>query len=114
MSLYEEDVSDGSSPQIETNEQQPADSAPSQESNESAPQQAKEDNVPFHLHPRFQEVIADKRALKEQNETFQRELQELREQIKRSQPQPQPTKDELMERLKGIDPAFAERFGKIS
>lgn len=110
---FEDDVIDGSSPQEETNEQS-ADSAPVQESNESAPPQAKEDNVPFHLHPRFQEVIADKRALKEQNETFQRELAALREQVMRSQPKPQESKDELMERLKGIDPAFAERFGKIS
>lgn len=109
--LDENDVSPDSSSEAE---QQPADSSPSEEaSGQAAPQQAKEDNVPFHQHPRFQELIAERRAIKEQNETFQRELQELRQQMKQSQPQQQ-SKDELMERLKGIDPVFAERFGKLS
>lgn len=66
------------------------------------------------MHPRFQELIARnneyKARMEEQERTFQSRLKELESRI----PAQQPQKDELMERLKGIDPAFAERFGKIS
>lgn len=71
-----------------------------------------EDNVPFHKHPRFQELIQERNSMKEQNAAFAKRLQEMEERLAK-QHQPAPQKDELMERLKGIDPAFAERFGKI-
>jgi len=65
------------------------------------------------MHPRFKEVIEEKNSLKtrmeEQERTFQQRLKELESRL----PAQQPQKDELMERLKSIDPAFAERFGKI-
>lgn len=111
----QEDVQADSSPEI--TEQSTPDSSPAPEATENteanAAQAKSEDNVPFHQHPRFQEVIAERRALKEQNEAFAKQLREMQDNLRQLQPKEQP-KDELMERLKGIDPQFAERFGKIS
>jgi hypothetical protein len=102
MSFENEDVNLSESSAEETNEQQTdSNDAPAEE---AAPAAKSEDNVPFHMHPRFQEVISEKNALKEQTAAFQRELAELRTQIKSSTPA---EKDELMERLESIDPKFA-------
>jgi hypothetical protein len=100
----QEDVLSESSP--ESNEQQTAETSQPEQSDPSpAKEQAKtEDNVPFHLHPRFQEVISEKNAIKEQNAAFQRELAELKKQVQASTPA---EKDELMDRLESIDPKFA-------
>jgi hypothetical protein len=77
-----------------------------------------EKQIPFHEHPRFKEVIEQKNQFKQQLEQAQRqqeELQRMVEEMRRSQeankPKPQ---DALMERLKGIDPEFADRFGKLN
>jgi hypothetical protein len=73
-------MSDSSSEVSEQPEQQPAEApesnaAPEQEA--AAPQQAEEDKVPFHLHPRFQEVIFQKNQLAEQTKALQTQLQEM-------------------------------------
>jgi hypothetical protein len=119
MSQYEEvseqDVTPDSSPETQQQTEQSSDSSqPEQLSQEAAPSPAKsEDNVPFHMHPRFQELIAERKQFREQNETLARRLEEVQQQIQKFQ-QPAQQKDELMERLMGIDPQFAERFGKIN
>lgn len=83
---------------------------------EAAAQEEKQ--LPFHEHPRFKELVEQKNQFKQQFEMSSRQLQEMQRQLeefKRSQeasrPKPQ---DALMERLKGIDPEFAEKFGKIN
>lgn len=82
----------------------------------AAPQDEKQ--MPFHEHPRFKEVIEQKNQFKQQVEQYARQMQDMQrslEEMRRSQeasrPKPQ---DALMERLKGIDPDFAERFGKVN
>lgn len=110
------DVSTESSPvEIEQNNNEPSEQAEPVASSEPAPKPA-EDNVPFHMHPRFQEVISQKNELAEQNKAFARQMQEMQQQLQRmQQPAPQaPQKDALLERLKGIDPEFAERFSKVN
>lgn len=109
--MLEQDVNTESSPEaIETNDQQPAVSEAPEAQDQSAQAQPKEDNVPFHLHPRFQEVISEKNALKEQLKEFQRQLEAMKQQAPKQEPQ----RDELMERLKQIDPVFAERFARLN
>jgi hypothetical protein len=109
----EEDVIDGSSPQEETNEQQPAESTQPEETQEAAPQQAKEDNTPFHMHPRFQEVISQKNQLAEQNKTFERQLQDLQRQLQALNKPEAPKANPIRERLTGIDKEFAEYVGSV-
>lgn len=100
-----EDVISDSSTEEQTEQQPDSSSSPAEEtSSAAAPAPKSEDNVPFHMHPRFQEVISEKNAIKEQNAAFQRELQELKNQVKAATPA---ERDELMERLEGIDPKFA-------
>ncbi len=102
---------DSSATETQEIEQQPTE--PSQEPVEAAPKQDSEANVPFHLHPRFQEVISQKNELAEQNKAFARQMQEMQQQLQQMR-QPAPQQDAVMERLKKIDPEFAERFGKIN
>jgi uncharacterized protein YdcH (DUF465 family) len=112
--LDNEDVnsSDSSAESNQTEQSTPdSNESSSSEASSAAPAQKSEDNVPFHMHPRFQEVISEKNALREQTQALAKQLEQLQSQMKSSQPA---QKDELMERLKGIDPAFAERFGKLN
>lgn len=100
----EDDISD-SSP--DSNEQQQSDSSQSEPSESSQAPEAPaktEDNVPFHLHPRFQEVISEKNELRNQTQALAKQLEQLQSQMKASTPA---QKDELMERLESIDPKFA-------
>lgn len=113
----ENDVSSESSPEV--NEPQETHETPTSEPNEdkaeadkAAVAKAAEDKIPFHQHPRFQELINEKNQWKTQFETQGRQLQEMAARLDKL-PKDSPQKDELMERLKGIDPAFAERFGKL-
>lgn len=99
----------------ETNEQteQSTDSSQESASQEAAPV-TKQEEVPFHEHPRFKDLISEKNQYRSEVQAYAKKLQELEAKIAASQPQAQPQKDELMERLKGIDPVFAERFGKLN
>lgn len=108
MSFENEDV-DSSASSAETNdtqqtEQSDSTSTETADSNASEAAAKAEDKVPFHMHPRFQEVIQEKNAIKEQHAAMQRELTELKQQFKQSTPA---EKDELMDRLESIDPKFA-------
>jgi uncharacterized protein with von Willebrand factor type A (vWA) domain len=111
-----EDVNSESSPEEQTIDQQPAAPETSQEepSQSAAPEQKSEDNVPFHMHPRFRELVDERNQFKEQNKAFENQLAELQKQLQSLKPPQQPQKDALMERLKGIDPEFADRFGKLN
>jgi uncharacterized protein YdcH (DUF465 family) len=101
--LENDDVLSDSSAEVENIESGEATAAP-----ESQPV-AKPEAAPFHEHPRFQELVSQKNQFAEQVKQLQAEMASF----KASQPKAAPERDELMERLKGIDPAFADRFGKI-
>lgn len=105
----EQDVTADSSPEVtEQPQQQTAD--PSSSVATQTAQPAAKQEEPFHMHPRFQQVIAEKNELRALTQALQAQMKALESQI----PKSAPAKDELMERLKGIDSAFADRFGKIS
>lgn len=108
------DVSSESSSEIEqteqtTQESEPAEAAPEQE---AVSQEKTEENVPFHLHPRFQEVIFQKNQLAEQTKMLQQQLQELQSKFTEQKPA-QSEEDKLIARLKGIDPEFGGRFAEL-
>lgn len=111
------DVQEESSSSEQT--QQPEAEAPAESTEpvEKA-ESAKEDNVPFHMHPRFKEIVEQKNKFAEESKQFQSKLAELERRFQDSQraqeaAKPKPV-DPLMERLKGIDPEFANAFGKIN
>jgi hypothetical protein len=109
------DVSSDSSSEIEQQtEQQPSDSAPAESAPEAntAPAKTDEENVPFHLHPRFQEVIFQKNQLAEQTKALQQQIQEMQKNFAKQAPQ-QTEEDKLIARLKGIDPEFGGRFAEL-
>ena len=111
MNTYESEIDVNAESSSETHEQTEQNhSEPAQAEPSAQPAAKSEDNVPFHMHPRFQELVSQRNSDRERASSLERQLQQLQEQIKSSQPA---QKDELMERLKNIDPAFAERFGKI-
>lgn len=90
--------------------QSAADSTPAQA---GAEQTTNQDNVPFHEHPRFKELIEEKNSYRQQIEDLGRQMKELQASRQQSQTQTQ-TKDELIERLKGIDPEFGKRFEQMA
>jgi hypothetical protein len=104
------DVNTESSSETVEQTEQSTDSSQESVSQEAAPVQQKAEEVPFHEHPRFKELISEKNQYKNELQALAKRLQDMESRA----PQAQPPKDELMERLKGIDPQFAERFGKIS
>lgn len=97
--------------------QPPAETPEGQVQQEAAPAQA-EKPAPFHEHPRFKELIEQKNTLsqqlQQQQAQFAQEFQRMQAQMLEMQkafqapPKQKPTHDHTLERLKGIDPEFAE------
>lgn len=88
------------------------------ESQEAAPVKKEETSTPFHEHPRFKELIDERRAYKEQldqtkgyMEALQKEMQALRT----AQPKPvnEPKYKPLIDELKTINPVFAESYQEM-
>lgn len=107
----ESDVSSESSVSSET--------ASSVQSQETAPEQevqaAPQKEAPFNEHPRFKELIAERNAEREAAMKYAQEAASFKAQLeqynKQTQSQNQPKKPDFnstLERLKGIDPEFAE------
>lgn len=95
-------------------------SEPSSEAQDSsqAGQQAaapQEQNVPFHEHPRWKEVMADRDAATQRAQALEQRLADMdRRYQELSRPRQEPKKDALVDRLMGIDEDFGKRFGEIS
>lgn len=102
----EEQVS--SEPAEQSEESSPAESAsqPKQEA-------SSEREMPFHEHPRFKEIVEQKNQALEQAKQFQRAIDEMQARLKSFESAKQTTKDPLLDRLKGIDPEFGERFESV-
>ena len=96
----------------------PEESAPQAESEGAEPQEAapvepkEEPQVPFHEHPRFKELIEERRAFKEQldqakgyMEAMQKEMQALR-QPATPQKKEEPYK-QLLDQIEQVNPQFA-------
>jgi len=108
--MYESDVNTESSSDTEEQTEQLTDSSQESVSQEAAPE-PKQKEIPFHEHPRFQELVSEKNQYKSEIQALAKRLQDMES---KSAANVQPKKDELMERLQGIDPVFAERFGKLN
>jgi hypothetical protein len=108
------DVNTESSSETVEQTEQSTDSGQESVSQEASQQSQKPEEIPFHEHPRFKELISEKNQYRSEVQAYAKKMQELEARIAASTPQAQPQKDELMERLKGIDPVFAERFGKLN
>jgi hypothetical protein len=99
-------VAEESASQTESVDASTQEAAPSKKESES--------QVPFHEHPRFKELIEERRAFKEQldqtrgyTEALQRELQALRVPRQDNKPE-EPKHKELIEHLRSINPSFAQ------
>ncbi len=78
----------------------------------AAPQ---EQNVPFHEHPRWKEVMADRDAATQRAQALEQRLSDMdRRYQELSRPRQEPKKDALVDRLTGIDEDFGRRFGEIA
>jgi len=71
---------------------------------EGAQEEVKQD-VPFHEHPRWQELQQERQELREQNQQL---LQMIQQQATQRQPITQEQKDELEAKLVNLDPASRE------
>lgn len=104
---------------------EPASSEPAQ--TESTGQEAQatatqDDNVPFHEHPRFKELITQKNEYQQRLSQFESQMQKMQaeyaQQIQQMQAQLKPKQETnpyapLLERLKGIDPEFGGAQEKL-
>lgn len=93
-----------------------ASSAPAQESAEQQGSSSKEQTTPFHEHPRFQELIQQRRELADRVSSYEQRMSDMQRKFESMQQANQPAKQEdpLLSRLKGIDPEFGERFEKLT
>lgn len=95
-----------SEPTVETQTPEPSKSpeAPTSEAN----------NLPFHEHPRFKEVIEEKNKYREELAAQRAQLAELQKQFQAAQaPKETAPVDAMYERLKGIDPEFADYIKEL-
>lgn len=70
--------------------------------------------IPFHEHPRFQELVATKNQQMEQLRAYENRIRQFEAQLQNlSKPSQPPKVDELHQRLKGIDPEFGNRFEAV-
>lgn len=81
-------------------------SSESQSDAQQVSQAAAPKELPFHEHPRWKEVMEERNSERARAEALERRLQDMdRRMQESSKPKPQ---DAMYERLKGIDPEFAE------
>jgi hypothetical protein len=89
----------------------------SSEPKQSAEQQPKpdSDSTPFHEHPRFKELVEQKNKYADSYKQLENRYAEMEKQLRTlsERTKPQETQDQLIARLKGIDPEFGERFEKL-
>lgn len=89
-----------------------------EQSQESSSEQTTKDtdNLPFHQHPRWQEVLSERNSERERANQFEKQISELRQQMSRfQQPQAQPrVENPLLTRLKGIDPEFGKSYEELN
>jgi uncharacterized phage infection (PIP) family protein YhgE len=95
----------------------PEPSAPESSSDETQKQQTSASDegegakqVPFHEHPRFKELIEERRQYAEKQTAYERQLESLQRSLQEVQTRnkPAPQEDPLLSRLKGIDPEFGK------
>lgn len=74
---------------------------------QTQPQEAQAKETPFHEHPRFKELIEERKQMQEQLQTFQRQMQEQQSQFK-SFSEKKPDQHAFVAKLAEIDPKYGE------
>lgn len=104
--------------QVESNsssEQQSSEAAQSESSQQDVASTKQE--TPFHEHPRFRELVEEKNTYKTKYSDLERQFQEMSAQFaemqkasqqKQTNNNNQPSYDQILNRLKDIDPEFAQ------
>lgn len=98
---------------------EPAESASDNAGNESPSEPKPKEEAPFHEHPRFKELVEDRNQWKTKSSDYERRMADLDRRLqelsapKKADPA-QAERQELMTRLKGIDPAFAKLMEELS
>lgn len=91
--------------------------APESGQSTEAPAQAaapKQDETPFHEHPRFKELVEQKNRALDSQRTLELKLAQLEGRLQSQTPtQAKAEKDELIEDLRKIDPRLAARLEKF-
>jgi hypothetical protein len=64
--------------------------------------------TPFHEHPRWKEVMEERNTERSRAQALEQQLQALQRQFQESQKVKEQPQDPMYERLKGIDPEFAD------
>lgn len=112
MNEENNDVMSESSP--EPQEQSTQTDSSSQEQSEPIVEQAKPETAePFHLHPRFQELVSQRNEEREARRELQRQMQDMSDQMRALQKSEQPKSPAIKDRLKGIDPEFADYVSRV-
>ena len=75
---------------------------------DSGQAQTSQEQVPFHEHPRFKELIEERKTYAQQAQEMQRAYQELQKQIQSLQKPKEDNTHPFVAKLKEIDPAYAE------
>lgn len=93
--------------------EQPSDAPQAEQDGGDKPQsqETKQNDLPFHEHPRWKEVINERNQYATKVQELERRFEEFSRQ-RQASPAQAPAPDKLMERLKGIDSEFAERAAK--
>lgn len=120
MSVNEEIVQqdansgDTSAPQTQPDSQL---SEPSSQESQSAPDQSESKLPPLHEHPRFKELIEDNRNYKSRLSEYETRMADFerryQEAVQSQQPKPEKKTNPFVEKLREIDPAYAEYIESI-
>lgn len=77
--------------------------------------------APFHEHPRFKELVEQKNQYQKQLQehaqmvqNMQRQMAEMQKSASARQEQAKPTYDQVLKRLEGIDPEFAQLQAQLA
>jgi hypothetical protein len=98
----------------ETPSESPESQPEQQEGQEVQAATPKQPEVPFHEHPRWKEVMEERNAERQARAQLEQQLQQMQKQIleaqkpKSTQPDFKEVSSKMLERLKGIDPEYAQ------
>jgi hypothetical protein len=109
----EEQINSGAdieaSPEPQESSEKPTETAEAAAPKETKPESTNEDNTPFHKHPRWIERDQELKAEREARRQLEQRYQDMERRIQEvSQPKGPDKRSAMLERLKGIDPEFAE------
>lgn len=90
-------------------------SSESQIESQSAAQESKPEakELPFHEHPRWKEVMEERNAERQRAQALEQRIAEMQRQFMDAQKPKAQESDPMYDRLKGIDPEFADYLKEV-